>query len=194
MIFDFRNYKNFTDDELVARYKKTGKPSLVGILYERFYHLVYGVCLKYLKDRDASKDMVIAIFEKLLISLKTEEISNFKSWLYKVTKNECLMYLRSEQRRKNREENYMSDFTDFSSEHDDIFDLYGIDSEFLSENIKSLKPDQQLAIIQFYYENKSYAEISKINGITVTQVKSYIQNGKRNLFNLLANKHENIVK
>lgn len=194
MIFDFRNYKNFTDDELVARYKKTGKPSLVGILYERFYHLVYGVCLKYLKDRDACKDMVIAIFEKLLISLKTEEISNFKSWLYKVTKNECLMYLRSEQRRKNREENYMSDFTDFSSEHDDIFDLYGIDSEFLSENIKSLKPEQQLAIIQFYYENKSYAEISKINGITVTQVKSYIQNGKRNLFNLLANKHENIVK
>lgn len=194
MIFDFRNYKNFTDDELVARYKKTGKPSLVGILYERFYHLVYGVCLKYLKDRDASKDMVIAIFEKLLISLKTEEISNFKSWLYKVTKNECLMYLRSEQRRKNREENYMSDFTEISSEHDDIFDLYGIDSELLSENIKSLKPEQQLAIIQFYYENKSYAEISKINGITVTQVKSYIQNGKRNLFNLLANKHENIVK
>lgn len=194
MIFDFRNYKNFTDDELVARYKKTGKPSLVGILYERFYHLVYGVCLKYLKDRDASQDMVIAIFEKLLISLKTEEISNFKSWLYKVTKNECLMYLRSEQRRKNREENYMSDFTDFSSEHDDVFDLYGIDSELLSENIKSLKPEQQIAIIQFYYENKSYAEISKINGITVTQVKSYIQNGKRNLFNLLANKHENIVK
>ena len=194
MIFDFLNYKNFTDDELVARYKKTGKPSLVGILYERFYHLVYGVCLKYLKDRDASKDMVIAIFEKLLISLKTEEITNFKSWLYKVTKNECLMYLRSEQRRKNREENYMSDFTEISSEHDDIFDLYGIDSELLSENIKSLKPEQQLAIIQFYYENKSYAEISKINGITVTQVKSYIQNGKRNLFNLLANKHENIVK
>jgi len=194
MIFDFRNYKNLTDDELIARYKKTGKSSLVGILYERFYHLVYGVCLKYLKDRDASKDLVIAIFEKLLFSLKTEDITSFKSWLYKVTKNECLMYLRSEKRRKNREENYMSDFTELSTEHDDVFELYGIDSKLLSENIKALKAEQQLAITQFYLENKSYAEISEINGIAVTQVKSYIQNGKRNLFNLLANKNENIVK
>ena len=194
MIFDFRNYKNLTDDELIARYKKTGKSSLVGILYERFYHLVYGVCLKYLKDRDASKDLVIAIFEKLLFSLKTEDITSFKSWLYKVTKNECLMYLRSEKRRKNREENYMSDFTELSTEHDDVFELYGIDSKSLSENIKALKAEQQIAITQFYLENKSYAEISEINGIAVTQVKSYIQNGKRNLFNLLANKNENIVK
>ena len=133
-------------------------------------------------------------FEKLLFSLKTEDITSFKSWLYKVTKNECLMYLRSEKRRKNREENYMSDFTELSTEHDDVFELYGIDSKLLSENIKALKAEQQLAITQFYLENKSYAEISEINGIAVTQVKSYIQNGKRNLFNLLANKNENIVK
>ena len=182
------------DNELIARYKKTGKSSLVGIIYERFYHLVYGVCLNYLKDRDTSKDMVIAIFEKLLMLLKTEEISNFKSWLYKVTKNECLMYLRTEKRRKNREENYMSNFSEFSTDYEEVFDIYGIDSKLLLENIKLLKSEQQLAITQFYLENKTYADISEINGITVNQVKSYIQNGKRNLFNLLTLKNENNVK
>lgn len=194
MIFDFRNYKNLADDELIVRYKTTGKSALVGIIYERFYHLVYGVCLKYLKDRDIGKDMVIAIFEKLLFLLKTEEISNFKSWLYKVTKNECLMYLRTEKRRKNREENYMNDFTELSTEYEDIFDIYGVDYKLLSEKIKLLKLEQQIAICQFYFEDKTYAQISEINEITVNQVKSHIQNGKRNLFNLLTTKNENIVK
>ena len=83
------------DIELLEKYRASGNPEVLGKLYDRYIHLVFGVCLKYLKDREKARDAVMDIFEQLLEKAKTHQIRNFKSWLHVLTKNHCLMELRS---------------------------------------------------------------------------------------------------
>ena len=87
-----------SDLELIERYKKTHNNEILGVLYERYMHLVYGTCLKYLKDQEAAKDAVMNIFEELMTKLRTHQVDHFRSWLFVVSKNHCLMQLRKESR------------------------------------------------------------------------------------------------
>jgi RNA polymerase sigma-70 factor (ECF subfamily) len=92
-----------TDLELLAQYKLTGDVNWAGVLYTRYTSLVYGVCLKYLKDREASKDAVMQLFEKLTVSLLDHEVQHFKSWLYVTARNHCLMQLRAKKGKYHRQ-------------------------------------------------------------------------------------------
>jgi len=83
------------DDRLLHAYRQTGNLALLGALYEKYMHLVYGVCLKYLKDEELSKDAVMQIFEKLIVKVTRHDVKQFKSWLYVLSRNFCLMQLRS---------------------------------------------------------------------------------------------------
>ena len=157
----------------------------MGDLYERYSSLVYGICLKYLKDRDEAKDAVMQIFEKLISELKTREINNFKSWLHVVAKNYCLMALRSS-KRKGLEIGYSDEI---ENENKVLQDHEYINSEFNNEKllsslekaIQELPNEQKICINMFFMESKSYKEICEITGFENSKVKSYIQNGKRNI-------------
>jgi len=147
-------------------------------------HLVYGVCLKYFKNSDLSKDAVIDIYEKIQSSIHNHEIKNFKSWLYVVTKNYCLMELRknSGTRVLVSSEEELANFMETTPE------LHPIDREqneavekALADCIEKLKTEQKSCIRLFYFENKCYREISAELKLEEKKVKSFIQNGKRNL-------------
>lgn len=183
MIFSRKNkYKNLNDEELLLKYKDSGNNIFMELLYERYYHLIYGVSLKYLKDRDESKDTVIQVFEKVMIEAKKIEISNFNSWIYSVSKNHCLMKLRAEKRMKEREKIYVDE--NFES----IVEFSGVEDN--QENLKKLElaiselnTEQKTCVKMFYLEEMTYNKISEKTGFSINQVKSYIQNGKRNIIN-----------
>jgi RNA polymerase sigma-70 factor (ECF subfamily) len=155
-------------------------------------HLVYGVCLKYLKNREESKDAVMQIFEKLLTDLPENEILNFKSWLYVITKNFCLMQIRSTQAREKKLTDFRKD-QEYFMEIDEV--LHPIDNEepqnnkALKDCIEQLKAEQKICVEWFYFDNKSYREISSLPGMDEKKVKSLIQNAKRNLKICLENKN-----
>ena len=86
---------NLTDKVLIEKYRQKGDLEIVALLFQRYSHLIFGVCLKYLRDEEESKDAVMQLFEDLAEKLKKHEVQQFKSWLYTVTKNHCLMLLRS---------------------------------------------------------------------------------------------------
>jgi RNA polymerase sigma-70 factor (ECF subfamily) len=171
---------NATDQELVVRYKQSADPNLVGELYQRYMDLVYGVCLKYLKQAENAQDSPIAIFEELLVKLQKHEVENFRAWLYTLAKNHCLMRLRSE--KKSPVVNY--DVTLVQSEEN--VHLNGeLDKE---ENFRKLdycmaqlQEEQRKMIGLFYLEGKCYNEIAELTGTDWNKVRSYIQNGRRNL-------------
>jgi RNA polymerase sigma factor (sigma-70 family) len=170
---------NVTDDELVAEYFSNGKLKIIGELYKKYTHLVYGVCLKYLKNEEKSKDAVMEIFESLIEKLRIHKVSNFKSWLYTVTKNHCLMLLRSDSsytKLKDRiYHKFMSENMEFQLQmHPLIENEQELLIEHMDEALNKLNIEQGNCIKLMYLENKSYREI-----------KSYIQNGKRNLKNYL---------
>ena len=150
------------------------------------------VCLRYLKNRDESKDAVMQIFEKLIIEIPKQRIENFKSWLHVVTKNYCLMQLRSD---KSKQEKFNALMNDASFFMENKLFMHPIDDDEpdlekgLADCIEKLKEEQKECIEQFYYENRCYQEIAENMGLDEKKVKSHLQNAKRNLKLCLEEKH-----
>jgi len=183
MTDSFKNRDSLSDSDMLQQYIETGNLEVLGDVYNQYIHLVYGVCLKYLNNRDESKDAVNKIFELLITEIHKFEIKNFRSWLYVVTKNYCLMEIRKNKAEKRRFEKFSEQYFMESTE---IF--HPIDDapesnleEQLKKCIEKLKNEQQQCIQLFYYEKKCYKEISSYLEIDELKVKSFIQNGKRNL-------------
>ena len=172
-----------SDEELLSQFKKTGDLDVLGELYARYMHLVYGVALKYLEDREDAKDAVMQIFEKLMADLPAQEVRNFKSWLYVITKNHCLMQIRARKSAGGRMEKYKIEQEFMESDQE----LHPIDREepsledALKKCIEQLKNEQKQCIELFYYQKHCYQEIAKQLNMNEKKVKSYLQNGKRNL-------------
>lgn len=182
-----------TDEDLLLIYKDKQDQNALAILYKRYMHLVYGLCLKYLKDNAQAEDMVMHIYEKLLKDTLKHDIKHFKSWLYMVSKNHCLMYLRKDQTRTKHEQNYAQEEMVFM-ESPDVSHLKeeNVAEEqlsYLEQCLSELKKEQQACVQLFYIENKCYNEIAEKTGFILKKVKSYIQNGKRNLKICIEKKH-----
>ncbi len=177
-----------TDMELLRLYKESGELEYWGELYARYTSLVYGVCLKYLKDRDEAKDAMMQLFEKLVASLLTHDVENFKSWLYITARNHCLMQLRA-QKAKPSSISFPEGKQGFSPELVENQFLLHLDEEpEMEQNLSKLEKcidqlvnDQRQCVRLFYLQEKCYKEITGLTGFDLNKVKSYIQNGKRNL-------------
>lgn len=169
-----------TDSELLNYYKKNGELSYLGELYGRYQSLVYGVCLKYLKDRDESKDAVMQLFEKLIQTLRNHEVDNFKSWLYVTARNHCLMQIRARKGKFTQE--FSAEFMEnqLLLHPEDEPELEG-NLTRLEKCIETLINEQKQCIQLFFLQEKCYKDIAQFTGFDLNQVKSFIQNGKRNL-------------
>lgn len=172
-----------SDLELLENYRTSEDLEVLGVLYNRYIHLVYGVSLKYLKDREESKDVVMNIFEKLITDLTKYKVENFKSWIHVTTKNYCLMKLRSSKQHvevKNLEINSKQSMEFTLPEHHEDSRLED-DLVLLESCIGELNEEQKVSVRLFFIEQKCYRDIVSATGFTLKKVKSYIQNGKRNL-------------
>ncbi len=178
-------YNHFSDNELITEYKNTKNNVFVGILYKRYSHLVLGLSFKYLKDEDEAKDAVMQIFEKLLADLLKFNIEYFKSWLYTFSKNHCLMILRGKQSKLKKEIDIQIHADSFmeteSGMHQNKAEEKEVQYTQLEKAIEELNEDQRKCIELFYLKEKSYNDIVDLTGYTINEVKSFIQNGKRNL-------------
>ena len=178
-------HNDLSDNELITEFKNTKNNVFVGILFKRYSHLVLGLALKYLKNEDEAKDAVMQIFEKLLADLLKFNIEYFKSWLYTFSKNHCLMIIRSQQSKLKKEMDLQINADSFmeteSTLHPNKAEEKEIQYTLLEKAIEELSEEQKKCIELFYLKQKSYQEIIDITGYSVNEVKSFIQNGKRNL-------------
>jgi RNA polymerase sigma-70 factor (ECF subfamily) len=178
-------YNHYSDSELILEYKHSTERVLVGILYKRYAHLVLGLCFKYLKDEEEAKDAVMHIFEKLMDDLLKHDVKYFKSWLYTFSKNHCLMVIRSRQSKLKKEMDLKVHASSFM-ETDTNWHLKSHEAKeeelsALEQAVEELNEEQRKCIRLFYLQEKSYQEVSALTGYTMNEVKSFIQNGKRNL-------------
>ena len=174
--------KNNTDDELLQIYRSKKSAEVISVLFNRYYHLVYGVCMKYYRNTENAKDSTMQIFEKLLDDIPKHEIQYFKAWLYRVAQNHCLMQLRSKKLPM-----VSFDVLQENSggmEYEESLHPMEAKEELLikmEEAMTELNEEQRKCLELFYINKKTYTEIETITGFTFMQVKSHIQNGKRNL-------------
>lgn len=180
------------DEGLLKEFTATADLNVLGRLYSGYMPLVYGVCLKYLKNREESKDAVMQIFEKLIVEIPKQKIDNFRNWLHIVTKNYCLMQLRSQKTKNERMSEFMTDSVTFMENSSFMHPIDEDGQQFdidLADCIERLKGEQKLCIQQFYYENRCYNEIARNLDLDEKKVKSHLQNAKRNLKLCLEEKH-----
>jgi len=168
------------DKELVSLFRTSGNMEVLAVLFQRYMELLYGVCLKYLKQPEAAKDAVMQIFEELVQKLPKHEVDNFKSWLYTLAKNYCLMQLRTPKNLKTTE------FNPDSMQLEEEMHLNGVllkeeNLQKLERCLQTLSQEQKQTVELFYLQNKCYKEIAAITGIEWNKVRSFIQNGRRNL-------------
>jgi RNA polymerase sigma factor (sigma-70 family) len=176
-----------SDEALIERFKQQGDLEVLGSLFQRYMDLVYGVCLKYLKDPESAQDAVMSIFEELILKVPKHDIQQFKGWLFTVSCNHCLMQLRSE--KKFKKANIAPEFVQ-SVDGVHLNDVLEKEESYrmLEECLETLQAEQRESIRQFYLEGKCYKEISTATGLEWNQVRSYIQNGRRNLKNCIESK------
>ncbi len=169
-----------SDKELVVLYQQQGNLQVLAALYQRYMDLVYGVCLKYLADNELAKDAVMQVFEDLISKLKKHEVDNFKSWLYTLAKNHCLMQLRSG---KNKKTVSIGPELMQSGEEWHLNGELQKEAAFqkLERCLQTLSAEQQQTVQLFYLQQKCYNEIVEQTGLDWKKVRSLIQNGRRNL-------------
>lgn len=191
------NIQALSDEQLIEKYRKEEDNAYLGELFGRYIRFVFLVSMKYLRNEEMSKDFSMQIFEKLTHDLKRFQVVNFKSWLHTVTRNTCLMHLRSTQSRKvfsvDGEKDTQKFMENLPDPHPIDTDHKEIRLEKLEKAIAELEGEQKSCITLFYLQEKSYKEVADITGYSMNQVKSNIQNGKRNLKNYLVSQGDLMV-
>lgn len=187
-------YQHITDQELLEQFYADHNNEWLGILLQRYTLLLLGVSMKYLKNEEEAKDSVQQIFLKVIQELQKYKVEYFKSWLYMVAKNHCLMKLREKQGKQTAEIN--DKLAAKPEEETDRNAMLQNDHtlELMELSLKELNPEQQQCVTLFYLHKKSYQEVSDETGYNMLQVKSYIQNGKRNLKLLIEKKLQDKAK
>lgn len=182
---NYSQHTTLTDEALLLAYRNSGDNTWLGLLLQRYTGLLLGVALKYLRDRTMAEDAVQHVFETTLTHLPTEPILNFKGWLYILMRNHCLQQLRD--KTHNQDDSALAYIPADETDKDDIkWQEYTLAQ--LNDAIKTLNDEQRSTITLFYLEKRSYEQIIAATGYTFMQVKSYIQNGKRNLKTILTKK------
>jgi RNA polymerase sigma factor (sigma-70 family) len=187
----FQQYKELPDAAILDLYYSDKDPEWLGLLLTRYTILLLGVCMKYLKDENEAREGVQQIFLKVLTEAPKYKIEYFKSWLYMVAKNYCLMKIRE---RNKRVTSALSENLQAAESDKAEIEENELNYELLEESINELAEEQKQCIILFYVQKYSYQQICEKSGYTLMQVKSYIQNGKRNLKLILERKLSTIRK
>jgi len=181
-------FDHIEDNELLQKFYEDGNNRWLGILFQRYTMLLLGVCMKYLKNEEEAKDAVQQIFLKALTELQKYKVGYFKSWLYMVAKNYCLMKIRE------RNGKMPFELTDrivpLEEDPEQKYDLLKKDKVLtaIEQSLSELSDEQKQCVTLFYLQNKSYQEVAGITGYNLLQVKSFIQNGKRNLKQIVEKK------
>jgi len=184
-------FAHIEDKQLLDKFYSEKNNYWLGILLQRYTLLLFGVCMKYLKNEEDAKDSVQQIFLKVISELQKYKVDYFKSWLYMIARNHCLMKIRD---RHGKIPVELKDKYLMPEEINNKQELIEKDKTLalIEEGLHELNEEQKLCITLFYLQKKSYQEIADINGYSLLQVKSFIQNGKRNLKLIIEKKMKNL--
>jgi len=193
MLLNRRSYVHkLSDEDIISLYKEKQWNSCIDELYQRYSHMVFGVCLKYVKQTENAEDLTLSLFASLTEKLLQHQVQHFKSWLYVSARNSSLMFLRANKMNQElKQDDLLYDDSDQrldeKLEKDELI-------ESLIMVFEELKQEQRICVQLFYLQKKSYEEVAKITNYSMKEVNSHLQNGRRNLKILLDKRKEDHEK
>ena len=141
--------------------------------------LIYGTCLKYLKNSTQAEDAVMDIYVSLLDKVLKHDIDTFRPWIYRLSVNHCLEELRKNKRTRERKNEAEFMYSEQIFHPDDVNTESSL--QMMEGCISRLNNLQKQCINLFYYKKQSYRDIANELSMNYTKVRSAIQNGRRNI-------------
>jgi RNA polymerase sigma-70 factor (ECF subfamily) len=200
MSFFFRHKKTsdqklsgIGDEQLLFHYRETKDPVFLEEVFSRYTHMVFGLCMKILDDEDAAKDQAMQVLERLLNDEVTANIKNLKNFLYRVATNDCLLAQRKQKLFEDFSQEELKKISSGFMEFDDLEHHYNREDlewrlKMLKNAIRKLSDEQRTCLKLAYLKDKTYQEVASVTGYSMAEVKSHIQNAKRNLKIYFGNK------
>lgn len=161
------NMKNINkkDIKILFNKLKEGDKEALKEIYNKCNKIVYGIAFSILKNRDNSEDIVQIVFMKIMnMSKDLLPIKNEMSWIYSLTKNETLNYIRKQKDLVNIEEAY------FLLEEDKEIQKI-IEKDSYNNLIKKLLEKDREIISLKILSNMSFREISNLLNMPIGTVQ-----------------------
>ena len=156
---NLQKINHIDDKELLNRFYTDHNNEWLGELLPRYTLLLFGVCMKYLKNEEDAKDCVQQIFLKAINELHKYKVEYFKSWIYMIAKNHCLMKLRDKGKYSVEITEKMAATADTTEDKNLHIEKENTITE-MQAALQQLSHEQQLCVTLFYLEKRSYTEIA----------------------------------
>lgn len=185
---------DLTDEEVIKMIVDSGSPVMVDVLYQRYAHKVYRKCMSFVKDNSIAEDLTHDIFIKMYLNLASfKGKSKFSTWLYSITYNFCIDYIRKNQKSKMVSiEDKIRVVSDMEIETTD--DLQHIELKRLEKLLDEMKPEERMILLMKYKDGLSIKEIQKIFSISESAVKMRIKRAKEKVRMLYSQTYAHVDK
>ena len=167
------------DSEVIKTYLKTQASICFTLLYNRYASKIYAKCITLLKDETSAQDATQEIFVKIFMNLsKFGERARFSTWIYSITYNYCIDYIRKKKKLKNIFSDEIENAPDVPD--DDIADKELLEMEIveLKEVLERVPVGDKAILLMKYQDDLSIREISGVLGKTESAVKMKIKRAK----------------
>ena len=167
-----------TDVELIHLYLKTRRTDYFSILYSRYSNKVFSKCISMLKDEALAHDATQDIFIKLYLNLaKFSGKSKFSTWVYSITYNYCIDFIRKKKKEKNIFSDEMENAPDIIEDVDDN-ELLEMEIGRLKKVLKEIPSGDRAILLMKYQDEMSIKEIASVLDKSESAIKMKIKRAK----------------
>lgn len=175
------------DDEIIHNLRNNGTSGYFEVLYNRYYNKVLDKCYSLVKNRNTARDLAEDIFSKTFEKLPSfKQLSSFSSWLYSITYNHCIDYLREKKRLHYPSwnlENEMPDIVDDTEES-----IEDINYDNLMVVMELIHPEEKALLLMKYQDNLSMKQISSALRISEDAAKMRLKRARTRVIYLYTEK------
>jgi RNA polymerase sigma factor (sigma-70 family) len=165
------------DEEIVAIILQENKIDLFQILYDRYSKKVRDKCYSLLKNKELAEDAVQNIFQRTFEKLKSfKGNSLFSSWLYSITYNYCIDFLRVKNKLHYPDWNNNNEIPEIIDETEE--DLTEINYNRLMKIFDMIHPEEKALLLMKYNDELPINQIGKSLRISESAAKMRIKRAR----------------
>lgn len=167
------------DSEVIQHYLRLQASNCFELLYTRYAEKIYAKCYSMLGDAGKAEDATQEIFTKLFLNLaKFGEKSKFSTWVYSITYNYCIDYIRREKKLKAVFSEEMEKAPDLAEDTVSDKEMMEMEYDHLKVVLVELSPDDSSILLMKYQDGMPIKDIAEVLDKSESAVKMQIKRAK----------------
>jgi RNA polymerase sigma-70 factor (ECF subfamily) len=179
---------NLKDEEIIYKIRNEGSSKYFEVLYERYYQKVLDKCYSFVKNRQEAEELAEDIFSKVFEKLTSfKHLSTFSSWLFSVTYNHCIDYLREKKKMHYPNWNRENEIPEIIDESDEFREEVNYDK--LLTILEDIHPEEKALLFMKYRDALSMKQIGDSLRISEDAAKMRLKRARARVLFLYSKKY-----